>query len=197
MTGTTDAQAVIDRTLDGATAPCITCSFQTEDVVVLQMLLERRPDIPVLFLDTFHHFPETIAYRDELTAKWKLNVINLRAEKPAIGLWQTSYEDCCATHKVGPLFAALTGYDVWFTGLRRAQSPTRANLAPVEPFRLPGGQVITKASPVATWTTRDVWMYAQSHGIPQLPLYELGYTSIGCQPCTTLPGDPGNQRSGR
>jgi phosphoadenosine phosphosulfate reductase len=193
----TDAGLVIDRALEGATAPCLTCSFQTEDVVVLHLLRERRPDIPVLFLDTFHHFPATIAYRDELVGKWKLNLVNLAAAEPAIGLWQTSTDQCCARHKVGPLFAALDGYDAWFTGLRREQSPSRASLGEVESFTLPSGKTLPKISPVAMWTTRDVWMYAKAHDIPQLPLYDLGYTSIGCEPCTSLPGDPANQRSGR
>jgi phosphoadenosine phosphosulfate reductase len=190
-------ELVIAQALEGATAPCLTCSFQTEDVVVLHMLRERLADVPVLFLDTFHHFAETVAYRDELAERWKLNLINLRAAEPAVGLWQSSTDACCARHKVGPLFSALDGYDVWFTGLRREQSPSRANLGEVEPFKLPSGKVLTKVSPVAAWTTRDVWTYAKAHGIPQLSLYDLGYTSIGCEPCTSLPGDPGNQRSGR
>ena len=193
----TDAVLVIARALEGATAPCLTCSFQTEDVVVLHMLRERLADVPVLFLDTFHHFAETVAYRDELAERWKLNLINLRATEPAVGLWQTSTDACCARHKVGPLFSALDAYDVWFTGLRREQSPSRANLGEVESFKLPSGKVLTKVSPVAAWTTKDVWTYANAHGIPQLPLYDLGYTSIGCEPCTSLPGDPGNERSGR
>jgi phosphoadenosine phosphosulfate reductase len=192
-----DPTLVIRQTLERAAAPCLTCSFQTEDVVVLHMLRECLPDIPVLFLDTFHHFEATSAYRDELAERWKLNLINLRATEPAVGLWQTSTDACCARHKVGPLFAALDAYDVWFTGLRREQSPSRAGLAEVEPFTLPSGKVLTKVSPVAAWTTRDVWMYAKTHDIPRLPLYELGYTSIGCEPCTSLPGDPTNERSGR
>jgi phosphoadenosine phosphosulfate reductase len=193
----TDAGLVIDQALEAAKTPCLTCSFQTEDVVVLHMLRERRPDIPVLFLETFHHFPATIAYRDELARKWNLNLVNLAAAEPSIGLWQTSTEACCARHKVGPLFAALDDYDTWFTGLRREQSPSRAALGEVESFRLPSGRTLSKISPVAMWTTKDVWMYAKAHDIPQLPLYDLGYTSIGCEPCTSLPGDPANQRSGR
>ena len=101
-----------------------------------------------------------------------------------MGLWQTSTDACCARHKVEPLFSALEAYDVWFTGLRRQQSASRANLAEVEPFRLPSGKSITKVSALAAWSTKDVWMYAKAHAIPLLPLYELGYTSIGCEPCT-------------
>jgi len=191
------AAKVIAESLSDARRPCITCSFQAEDMVVLHMLRQVQPDIPVLFLDTVHHFAQTYAYRDELATSWNLNLVNLRAAEPKPGLWQTSTDDCCARNKVGPLFSALDSYDVWFTGLRRQQSPSRANLAEVEPFRLPSGRSLSKVSPLATWTTKDVWMYAQAHQIPLLPLYDVGYTSIGCEPCTTVPLDPEDPRSGR
>ena len=188
---------VVDDALATAAAPCITSSFQAECVVLTHLLLKSAPDIPVLFLDTVHHFAETYKYRDELAAEWKMNLVNLRAAEPKPGLWQTSTEQCCAVHKVGPLFSALERYDVWFTALRREQSPSRANLQEVEPFRLPSGKMIQRVSPLAAWTARDVWAYAKEHSIPLLPLYEVGYTSIGCEPCTTPPVDPDNPRSGR
>jgi phosphoadenosine phosphosulfate reductase len=192
-----EAARIIADALERAKNPCLTCSFQAEDVVVLHMLRELQAAIPVLFLDTVHHFPETYAYRDALARDWNLNLINLRAAEPSPGLWQTSTDACCARHKVGPLFSALEVHDVWFTGLRRQQSASRANLAEVEPFRLPSGQTIKKVSALAAWTTKDVWVYAKAHDIPLLPLYDLGYTSIGCEPCTSLPLDPSNPRSGR
>jgi len=188
---------VIASALDSAAAPCLTCSFQAEDVVVLHMVRSRRPDIPVLFLDTVHHFADTYTYRDRLAESWQLQLVNLRASEPSPGLWQTSTDACCALHKVGPLFAALERYDAWFTGLRREQSPSRANLQEVEDFRLPSGATIRKLSPLAHWTTKEVWDYANANEIPLLPLYDRGYTSVGCEPCTTLPLDPANPRSGR
>jgi phosphoadenosine phosphosulfate reductase len=192
-----DARRVIEEALAGAELPCITSSFQAECVVLTHMLREVRPGIPVLFLDTFHHFAQTLAYRDELSERWGLNLINLRAQTPSVGLWQAeSTEACCKRHKVEPLFSALEGYDTWFTALRRDQSPSRANLKEVEPFKLPG-RTISRVAPIAGWTARDVWAYAKAHDIPLLPLYELGYTSIGCEPCTSLPPDPNNPRSGR
>jgi phosphoadenosine phosphosulfate reductase len=185
-------------TLARAERPCLTSSFQAECVVLNHLLREVRPDLPVLFLETFHHFPQTLAYRDELTERWGLNLINLKAAEPRVGLWQIEgTQACCAHHKVGPLFSALEGYDVWYTALRRDQSPSRANLQEVEPFKLPSGKIITRVAPLASWTARDVWGYAKEHGIELLPLYELGYTSIGCEPCTTPPVDPDNPRSGR
>ena len=192
-----ETSRIIADNLETAQAPCITSSFQAECVVLVHMLRELQPRIPVLFLDTVHHFAQTYTYRDELAERWQLNLVNLRAAEPSPGLWQTDTNACCALHKVGPLFAALDKYDVWFTGLRREQSPTRANLAEVEGFRLPSGKTLRKVSPLAAWTTKDVWAYAKSHDIPLLPLYELGYSSIGCEPCTSVPLDPANPRSGR
>ena len=188
---------VVGRELEAGGLPCVTSSFQAECVVLVHMLQRIRPGLPVLFLDTFHHFADTYAYRDEIAKRWNLNVVNLRADEPQVGLWQQSTQACCGRHKVEPLFRALQDYDVWFTGLRRDQSPSRANLQEVEPFALPTGKTLRKVSPLATWTTKDVWTYAKKHDIPLLPLYAQGYTSFGCEPCTSLPLDPSNDRSGR
>ncbi|HEY1303924.1 MAG TPA: phosphoadenylyl-sulfate reductase [Vicinamibacterales bacterium] len=193
-----EARKTIELALGDATLPCITSSFQAECVVMTHMIREIQPDIPVLFLDTFHHFPQTLAYRDELTAKWGLRLVTLQATAPQVGLWQVeSTEACCKRHKVEPLFSALEGYDTWFTALRRDQSPSRANIKESEPFKLSSGKTITRVAPIAGWTARDVWAYAKANQIPLLPLYDLGYTSIGCEPCTELPPDPDNPRSGR
>jgi phosphoadenosine phosphosulfate reductase len=191
------ALALIDREIAGAAAPCVTSSFQAECVVLVDMIRRRRPTVPVLFLDTVHHFTETSRYAAELAAAWNLRLVTLRAAEPAPGLWRESTQACCARHKVEPLFAALKHHDVWFTALRRQQSASRSALAEIEPFALGDGATIRKVSPLAGWTTDDVRDYAQAHGIPLLPLYERGYTSIGCEPCTTPPLDPANERSGR
>jgi phosphoadenosine phosphosulfate reductase len=192
-----DALELVAAEVESAAAPCVTSSFQAECVVLVHMLQQVRPRIPVLFLDTVHHFPQTLAYRDEIASKWGLNLITLRAAEPAPGLWQQDLKACCGKHKVQPLFGALEHYDTWFTGLRRDQSPTRATLEPIDSFTLPTGKALRKISPLAHWSTKDVWTYAKTHQIPLLPLYELGYTSIGCEPCTSLPLDPSNDRSGR
>jgi len=195
---TAQALDLIAEQLQDAKTPAITSSFQSECVVLTDLLRQVRPDIPVLFLETFHHFAQTLAYRDEMTARYKLNLSILKAAEPKVGLWQTEGTDaCCARHKVGPLFSSLERHDVWFTALRRDQSPSRANLKEVEPFKLQSGNAIRKVAPLAAWTARDVWRYAKDHDIPLLPLYELGYTSIGCEPCTQLPPDPNDPRSGR
>jgi phosphoadenosine phosphosulfate reductase len=190
-------RAVIAEALAGAAAPCVTSSFQAEDMVLTHLVRELVPDVPVLFLDTFHHFAQTLDYRDEMAQQWGLNLITLRAKEPRPGLWQLeSTTACCQRHKVEPLFEALAGYDTWFAGLRREQSASRANLQENEPFQLPG-KTIRRVSPLAAWTARDVWKYAKDQSIKLMPLYDEGYTSIGCEPCTTPPLDPDNPRSGR
>jgi phosphoadenosine phosphosulfate reductase len=174
----------------------VTSSFQAECVVLVHLIRRVRPHIPVLFLDTAHHFPDTLSYRDRIATEWGLNLVTL-APAPAIGLWRDSTEACCAHHKVGPLFAALDAYDTWFTGLRREQSRSRTELPAIAPFASPSGRTLRKVSPLAEWTTRDVWAYARANEIPLLPLYDRGFTSIGCEPCTTRPIDPADPRSGR
>lgn len=183
---------------------CITSSFQAECVVLLHMVREQRPNIPVLFLETGYHFPETLAYRDQMTKDWNLNLINLAAKQSVADqeaqfgiLNQTEPSKCCGFRKVEPLFAGLADYELWFTALRRDQSPTRANLQTVEPFKLPAGKTLEKVSPLAFWTNKDVWQYLGRYEIPALSLYDKGYTSIGCEPCTALPFDPDHPRSGR
>jgi phosphoadenosine phosphosulfate reductase len=192
-----DSLGMIEAACSLEQPACVTCSFQSSGMVLLHMLRRRHPDVPVLFLDTLHHFPETLAYRDRMAEAWRLNLITLRADQPSIGLWQQDLDGCCRRHKAEPLFAALESYAIWFSGLRRDQSSSRANLQEVAPFTLPSGTTLTKVSPLARWTTKDVWYYAKAHEIPLLSLYDEGYTSIGCQPCTTPPIDPSNLRSGR
>jgi phosphoadenosine phosphosulfate reductase len=201
---TREAREVVGRMLARSGAPCVTSSFQSEDMVVVHMILAESPDIPVLFLETGYHFPETLAYRDQMARTWKLNLVNLEAQHSVAEqeaqfgiLNQTAPDKCCQLRKVEPLFAGLAAYEVWFTGLRREQSPTRANLQPVEPFKLPGGKTLERVSPVYDWTRRDVWEYMQANHIPEHPLYDQGYTSIGCAPCTVVPVDPNDPRSGR
>ncbi len=188
----------------GVDDACLTCSFQAEDVLLLQLTREIRPEIPVLFLDTGYHFQETYAYRDRIATEWKLNLTNLlpantiaQQESEFGMLHQDAPDRCCALRKVEPLFAAVARYKTWLTGLRREQARSRTGLEEVADFVLPGGVTVRKLSPFADWSTRDVWQLCGRFSIPLLPLYALGYSSIGCQPCTSLPTDPNDPRSGR
>ena len=183
---------------------CVTCSFQAECMVVVDLLVAQQPNIPVLFLETGYHFPETYVYRDQMTDRLRLNLVNLSSKQSVAEqesqfgiLYESAPDRCCGMRKVEPLFRGLEDYSVWFTALRREQSPTRANLQTSDHFKLPGGKQLLKVSPLAAWTNADVWAYLKRRGIPVLPLYDNGYTSIGCAPCTMPPADPDNLRSGR
>ena len=183
---------------------CLTSSFQAEDMAVLHLLRERIPGVPVLFLDTGYHFPQTYEYRDRMAKEWSLHLVNVLPtrtvpeQESAFGiLYQSDPTRCCQLRKVDPLLGALEPFDVWFTGLRREQSPTRKNLKKVELHRLPTGKTLWKVSLLADWNWEQVWSYVKANGISHLPQYDEGYLSIGCQPCTALPADPDNPRSGR
>jgi phosphoadenosine phosphosulfate reductase len=183
---------------------CVTSSFQAEDVVIVHLVKELLPNVPIIFLDTGYHFAETYEYRDRIARDWDLNLVNVLPEQTVAEqeaqfgiLNQTDPSRCCGLRKVEPLFRELEKYDVWFTGLRREQAKSRAQLQPIDQFSLPTGKKLSKISPLTEWTARDVWQYAGQFGIPLVSLYDKGYTSIGCEPCTSLPFDPNDPRSGR
>ncbi|HTQ96199.1 MAG TPA: phosphoadenylyl-sulfate reductase [Candidatus Acidoferrum sp.] len=203
---TRNADEVIDAILEAQAGKraCFTCSFQAEDVIVLNLLRKRLPRIPVLFLETGYHFRETYEFRDRLTKEWDLNLVNVLPKETVLEqeskfgiLYREDPTQCCKLRKVDPLLGALEPYDTWFTGLRREQSVTRANLKKVETHHLPAGKALVKVSPLADWSWRQVWEYTGGHKLEFLPQYDRGYLSIGCEPCTALPQDPNNPRSGR
>jgi phosphoadenosine phosphosulfate reductase len=183
---------------------CLTSSFQAEDMAVLHLLRQRIPEVPVLFLDTGYHFSQTYEYRDRMAKEWSLQLVNVLPkqtvpeQESTFGILnRTDPTRCCQLRKVEPLLGALEPFDVWFTGLRREQSPTRKNLKKVELHRLPTGKTLWKVSLLADWNWEQVWNYVNANGISHLPQYDEGYLSIGCEPCTALPVDPNNPRSGR
>jgi phosphoadenosine phosphosulfate reductase len=199
-------EEVLRRVLDAnqSRAACITCSFQAEDMIVLDLVRKQIPTIPVLFLETGYHFAETYEYRDRIAKEWNLNLLNVATAKSVarqeseLGiLYRTDPTRCCQLRKVDPLLQALQPYELWFTGLRREQSPTRKNLKKVEEHRLPSGKALLKVSLLADWTWGRVWEYTANNRLSYLPQYDRGYLSIGCEPCTAIPDDPANPRSGR
>ena len=119
------------------------------------------------------------------------------AERRECGWDRTDPGRCCHLRKVEPLFEALEAFDLWFTGLRREQSPTRKNLKVAEQHQLPSGKVLLKVSPLAAWSWGQVWSYTAQNGIAYLSLHDAGYRSIGCEPCTAVPRDGADPRSGR
>jgi phosphoadenosine phosphosulfate reductase len=199
-----EVRATLAREVTGKGDVCLTCSFQAEDVLLTKLAISIDANIPILFLDTGYHFAETYAYRDRIAREWGLNLFNLLPAKTVAEqeaefglLYQSAPDRCCGMRKVEPLFKAVGEYRVWLTGLRREQARSRTSLEESAVFALPGGKQVLKLAPLAAWTTRDVWYACEQLSIPLLPLYERGYTSIGCEPCTSLPLDPNDPRSGR
>lgn len=178
-----------------------TASFQTQSVALLHMISRTRRDIPVIFLDTGYHFPETLAYRDQLTQSLGLTVRVMRSalnraefiRKYGDALYRRDPDLCCYINKVEPMQRALDGMHAWITGIRRDQTANRANAQPVEV--LPDGRV--KVQPLVAWTSKDVWAYIHAHDLPVHPLFSQGYLSIGCAPCTAPVTDGGDERAGR
>ncbi|MGH2673139.1 MAG: phosphoadenylyl-sulfate reductase [Actinomycetota bacterium] len=180
-------------------------AFQAEGTCVMHMATEIRPDVPVLFLETGFHFAETLAFKTRLTNRLGLNVVDLvgdhtiESQTRTFGprLYERDPDRCCEINKVRPMEEALRGLDAWVTAFRRDSSPTRADAPIVDRYELDPGRPIVKVNPVAAWTRRDTWEYLKEHDLPHNPLYDLGYASIGCAPCTRmrLPGEP--ERAGR
>ena len=183
----------------------IASAFQTEGTVVIHMATQIRPDVPILFLETGFQFAETLAFKERLTEQLNLNVRDLVGEysvdrqEAEFGarLFESNPELCCEINKVRPMFEALRDLDAWITSVRRDSSPTRADTPIVERYDLEPGRPIVKVNPMANWTKPEVFRYLKEHDLPHNPLYDLGYSSIGCAPCTRLrfAGEP--ERAGR
>ncbi|MBW4330511.1 phosphoadenylyl-sulfate reductase [Stakelama sp. CBK3Z-3] len=178
----------------------VVSSFGAESAVLLHLVAKADPAIPVLFLNTGKHFPETLAYRDLLVER--LGLTNLQilipdaeelAARDENGLrWSYDPDGCCAIRKVAPLEKALAPLDASITGRKAFQSSTRAALPR---FELDGDRL--KVNPLIDWVKADIDAYFEAHDLPRHPLEAQGYPSIGCAPCTSKvkPGD--DPRSGR
>lgn len=177
-----------------------TSSFQSQSVPLLHLIAGIAPQIPILFLDTGFHFPETLEFRDRLEEEFGLDVRSLKTKIGHDGFRQKHGELhrrdpdlCCHLNKVEPLERALEGYQAWISGVRRDQTKARSN-TPVF-SQLENG--IYKICPMVSWTSKDIWRYMNKHDLPDHPLFSEGYFSIGCAPCTRRPGSGGGERNGR
>ena len=179
---------------------CITSSFQTHSLPLLHIVSSAIPEIPVLFIDTGFHFPETYQFRNELAQKWTLNLINVQSKTAknqqvdADGqfLYSSDPEYCCHINKVEPLDEAIKGYDIWIAGLRKDQTSFRNSLAEEE-FQENG---LMKYHPILDWNSKMIFEYSKLHNLPNHPLEAKGYLSIGCMPCTNSISED-MERSGR
>jgi len=199
------AQELLKWVYDNFSSVGFTSSFSADDVSIIHIIKQIKPDAVIIFIDTDFHFPETYSLVEKLKNEWNLN---LKVIKPEISvskqnelygeaLYEKDPDTCCRIRKVEPLQRVLKEIDVWITGMRRDQSPTRANIGKVEAHKLPDGRTILKVNPIADWTREDVWRYVNQNKLPYNPLYDKNYMSIGCQPCTRPVLDGEDERAGR
>jgi phosphoadenosine phosphosulfate reductase len=179
----------------------LTCSWQKQSSVLVHMVSELGLDLDVVELDTQLFFRETYETRDALVERYGLNLIRPgvisvaeqhRREGP--NLWETDPDRCCHIRKVEPLIEALEPYSAWVSGIRRDQSPSRAQTPKVQWSERYG---VWKLHPLADWDEKRVWAYIVVNEIPSNPLHEAGYRSIGCIPCTRPTSPDEEERAGR
>ncbi len=173
--------------------PHLALTASMTDAVLIDLAVKVEPAIEVVFIDTGYHFPETLDTVELVRRKYGLNLRMMTVPHHDEELWKIDPENCCSAIKVGQLDRALAGKEAWMSGLRRAESPTRAD-APILSLDLRG---LVKINPIATWTDLDVQGYIADHNVPVNPLVNQGYPSIGCQPCTHPVADGEDPRSGR
>lgn len=175
-------------------------SFGTESAVLLHMISEIDPDLPIIYLDTLKGFSQTGTYIKQLVAH--LGLINIHVQQPDLDvvrsadpngtLWHHNGDACCHLRKVAPMEKALTGYDVWINGRKRHQGAERDSLATAE---IVDGRI--KLNPLADFSAEDIEDYFVRFDLPRHPLFEKGYGSVGCRPCTRPLKDGESGRDGR
>lgn len=179
----------------------LSSSFQTQSMPLLHMVSVIKNDLPIFFINTGYHFWETLEFRERVASEMNLNVIDLYRDPRWVAFIRQyirtlPIEDptlCCYLHKVQPVQEALKGMQAWITGIRRDQTSIRAQAKILELQQ--GG--LLKVNPLLNWTRDDVKRYAAEHGLPVHPLYQKGYRSIGCAPCTVAVGVDEDDRAGR
>jgi phosphoadenosine phosphosulfate reductase len=180
----------------------IVTSFQPTGIVTIHMMQAIAPQTPILTLDTGYLFPQTVKLMDELEARWQLNLHRIRPEitipeqnaRYGDELYEHDPDKCCHLRKVLPLQKALAPYDVWLTGLRRDQAPTRTHTPIISKDERHN---MLKIAPFATWTEDMIWAYIHAHDLPYNILHDAGYPSIGCAPCTRAVESNTDLRAGR
>ena len=179
-------------------------SFGAESAVLLHLIASVDPSVPVLFLETGKHFPETLAYRDDVVSRLGLTgLINLAPDAAQLaaadgsGLrWSYDPDGCCELRKVQPLARALANFDASFTGRKGFQNANRAGLPRFE-IDTSDAAGRLKVNPLADWSSDQIAAFFAATGLPAHPLVAQGYPSIGCSPCTSMVAPGEDPRSGR
>lgn len=164
-----------------------------EDSVLIDIVSQVAERLPVLFIDTGFHFPETLQYVQQVRDRYRLSLHVARADLDA-ATHPCGSSQCCAQRKVVPIRRALEPHAAWLTGLRRADGPTRAHTSVVAWDEMFG---IAKVAPLARWTDADVHAHVVARDLPVHPLLDRGYRSIGCAPATRPVADGEDSRAGR
>ena len=163
-------------------------SFQTHSVPLLHIISRIDPSIPVYFLNTGYHFPETLEFKDEIAELFNLNIIDLKPEMPKIMqldadgklLFTSDPDHCCYLNKIQPMESVLMQFDVWINGVRAEQNINRSSMGLEENAR----HNVIRFHPLIDWSARDIYEYRKKYNLPEHPLETKGYFSIGCEPCT-------------
>jgi len=179
----------------------LSSSFQTQSMPLLHMVTRIKRGMPVFFLDTGYHFWETLMFREKIASEWQINVIDLYrdtrwdafARQNTRALPVDDPNLCCYLHKVQPMQKALKDIRAWISGIRRDQTEARAHAKILE-LQEDG---LLKVNPLLNWTKADVKQYMEEHDLPKHPLYDKGYRSVGCAPCTIAIGVNDDERAGR
>ena len=182
-------------------AIALSSSFQTQSMPLLHMATRIKHDLPIYFLDTGYHFWETLMFREQIAHEWMLNVVDLYRESrwdvfARQNVRNLPLDDpnlCCYIHKVLPMQKAMHDVLAWISGIRRDQTPERADAKILELQK----NGLLKINPLLNWTKQDVQAYGKEHNLPSHPLFEKGYRSLGCSPCTVAIGANDDERAGR
>lgn len=179
----------------------LSSSFGIGSTVLLHMVSEIDPALKVIFINTGCHFRETLEYKNSLAELLGLtNIVefspsdeDLARFDPDGKLYEKHPDFCCAVRKVEPMKRSLKGLRAWISGIMRSQSDVRKDAQMVEEYD--GG--LFKVNPLVNWTSKDSYYYMEEYNLPRHPLFYKGYSSVGCEPCTFLPTDESDERSGR
>ena len=196
-----DASEIIRWCVDTfGSAAGISSSFGAESACLLHLATRIKPDIQVMFVNTGFLFQETLEFKADLTKRLKLNVIEVAPKIPHAEflrqygpLYEKDPDLCCEINKIEPMKRAIAGLKAWMSGVRADQTAYRKGLSCIE-LKANG---LYKVSPILHWDSKKVFYYLKEHGLPLHPMWEKGYVSIGCEPCTAVPGNPEDPRSGR
>ncbi len=178
----------LDKMLNDGEKICASSSFQTQSVPLLHILSEYSEKIPILFIDTGFHFAETYTFKNQLEKLFNLKIVSVQSNVSKINqigtngnfLYDTMPDNCCEINKTTPLHQELFSYNIWITGVRKDQTAHRKQLNEFEKMR-PG---LTKFHPMLDWNSKMVYEYMKHYNLPQHPLEDKGYFSVGCMPCT-------------